>query len=611
MGAYAAWFDDRLAQGLVTSPSKPFWVHCGEGLLRSWHSLVKRFVSSKRVMLVADFEASEQQMTFRFGGPVRLHTLPCQPRHQITETAYVSIDPGCNPMRFGDALQQARRLHLDTVAFWLPWDLIRGQSLLLLYRNGFRWCWLAFGSNTLFLPLWILLAFRFLLLLCARYWPKESLKEQSLQQAQAIIDAQPQTPRLQHIPGKPWNIAYFMNFAWEFGGIQRQIAIVSQKQIEAGHHVEILWQTLYQVKELKGKTWIPQSIGAETVAKYFDPRFPAAWFARGLNEAALAELPKDYRDTVIDLAGELMLRNVDVLHCWSDDANLVGMLAARLAGIPVVVMTIASVAPARQPHRLRSWTKSWYRVALHQKGVQVVNLSQIGVEEYAEWLEEPMDRFRVIRLAFSTPALPENDQLQSFRQHHKLNDQIPVIGAVFRLEPDKRPLTFLDVIHRVKLTLPNLRVLWAGGGSMQALVDAKIVQLGLHDTIIRLGQPADILTPLAVADVFLMVSEVEGTPNVALEAQYAGAVPILTDVGGCRETMVPGQTGLVIAKDDVDGIASAVVALLQDHARRQQMAERARKWVIDQFSVDKIYGEVNDLYHSLFLQNVPPLRQSA
>lgn len=611
MGAYAAWFDDRLAQGLIPIPHSTWWRRLGHGLLRTWHRMGKRFLPSRRVMLVADFEASAAQMTFRFGGTVALHALPCQAKHRLPETQYVSIDPGCNPMRFGEALSLAQKMRLDTAAFWLPWELIRGQSLVLLYRHGFRWCWLALGTHTLCLPLWMLIVFRFALLYCGRFWPQPRKWEQPLEQARDVLDRQPQLVAPPRPRGRPWRIAYFMNFAWEFGGIQRQIAIVSQRQLEAGHHVEILWQTLYQVKELKGKSWIPERIGAETVAKYFDPRFPARWSARGLDEAAMARLPKDYRDMVIDLAGELLLRQVDVLHCWSDDANLVGFLAARLAGIPVTVMTIASVSPARQPHRLRSWSRPWYKLALHQKGVQVVNLSDLGVQEYAAWLAEPADRFRVIRLAFAAPALPDQERILSYRRAHGLEPHTPVIGAVFRLEPDKRPLTFLQVLDTVRQRVPQIKVLWAGGGSMKAQVDAEIQRLGLEKTIVPLGQPADILTPLAASDLFVMVSEVEGTPNVALEAQYAGAVPILTDVGGCRETMQPGVTGLVLPKDDLEGIAQAIVELLHDHERRQRMAREGQRFVLEQFGVHKIHRQVDLLYHELYEQPATSHRKTA
>jgi glycosyltransferase involved in cell wall biosynthesis len=313
----------------------------------------------------------------------------------------------------------------------------------------------------------------------------------------------------------------------------------------------------------------------------------------------------------LDLAGELLLRPVDVLHCWIDEANIVGLVAARLAGVRAVVLHALGVSPRHWPAGWQPWLRAFYHAGVQRDDTALVCLSEAGVGDYAEWIGVEPSGLHCVRIAFQPPPRPTPEAVAAFRRRHGFEGSTPVVVGVFRFDPEKRPLFFLQVIAMLRARCPEVRVLLAGGGRLGDVVQAEIERLGLRETIRLLGQPDDVLTPMAAGDVFLMTSEVEGTPNVSLEAQHLGCVPVLTDVGGCRETMEPGVTGLVFPKDDVDGLARGVAELLRDPARRRAMAAAGPAFVASRFGPGRMVEAVNGLYDELLHGEARPLRRSA
>src|SRR5207249_229665 len=89
----------------------------------------------------------------------------------------------------------------------------------------------------------------------------------------------------------------------------------------------------------------------------------------------------------------------------------------------------------------------------------------------------------------------------------------------------------------------------------------RLADAGLGDTVLLLGQRRDVPHLLAASDVLLLTSDWEGTPNVLLEAQHCGCVPVATDAGGTREAVRPGETGLLVGRDGRgDAVRCALVA---------------------------------------------------
>ena len=200
-----------------------------------------------------------------------------------------------------------------------------------------------------------------------------------------------------------------------------------------------------------------EGIEAERIGARWRHDFVAAWRGRKLHAGWFYALPADLRMTVMDLAGELLARPVDVLHCYVDDCCVPGVLAACLAGTPGVVLSLRNGNPSHFPGLLRPWMREWYRWAWGRQGVALVANSAAGARDYEAWLGIPPGDIPVIRNGFhpTTPATPT--VIERWRRDHGIAPGQPVLAGVFRLEPEKRPLYFLDCVERLRRIVPGLR----------------------------------------------------------------------------------------------------------------------------------------------------------
>jgi len=150
----------------------------------------------------------------------------------------------------------------------------------------------------------------------------------------------------------------------------------------------------------------------------------------------------------------------------------------------------------------------------------------------------------------------------------------PVLFHVSNFRPIKRPLDLIDVLVRVRRSLPA-RVVLVGDGPERDAVEARARELGVGDAVRLLGRRDDFAGLLGHADGFVLPSESEGFGVAALEAMAAGVPVFGYRVGGLPEVVAEGA-GALVPCCDVDALAAAVVAGVGDRATRDAMGKAAR-----------------------------------
>jgi glycosyltransferase involved in cell wall biosynthesis len=148
------------------------------------------------------------------------------------------------------------------------------------------------------------------------------------------------------------------------------------------------------------------------------------------------------------------------------------------------------------------------------------------------------------------------------------SDEARVIGMIAQREPRKDHLGLIEAFSKVRDRLPLARLVLAGDGSRRRAVEDRVRLLGLEDRVAFLGTVDRPDRVLATLDLYVQASaREEGTSNSILEAMAAGRPVVATDVGGNRELVRHGETGLIVPPHDPDALASALAGLLTDPAR--------------------------------------------
>lgn len=324
-----------------------------------------------------------------------------------------------------------------------------------------------------------------------------------------------------------------------------------------------------------------QSDGAATHSLTREPRL----------NGVLAAIDPAYRAWCVDLAGEFLATQPDIVHAWLDHANIWAGIAALATGVPRIILSTRNVNPTHFPSLHGPYFREWYQVLSRSPRVTLLANSQVGAADYAEWIGIPTERIRVILNGFDVRAMPRPDARATakLRDELALGDQRIVLG-VFRISEEKQPKVWADAALRILQSEPNVVVLHAGAGAAEKeLLDAmsgapagRFRMLGVRD---------DLATLMSASHVLLHASRKEGTPNALVEAQSLGLPVIATRGGGTIGAVRDGATGILCEVGDAQALANAALRVLREPDLHARLSAEGPSFVQSVFGLDRMVDE--------------------
>jgi glycosyltransferase involved in cell wall biosynthesis len=266
----------------------------------------------------------------------------------------------------------------------------------------------------------------------------------------------------------------------------------------------------------------------------------------------------------------------DVVHANSSKAGVLGRLAAAVTGVPVRIFTVHGWAFSASPGRASAALYRWA-----DRLMAPLTTLTICVAE----------RERAAGLAAGTchPArtvvIPNAVDVDAAPRARGDGDQ-PLVVAVGRLAAPKDAVTLVRALAGVRDL--RFRALIVGDGPDRPAVEAELRRLGLEGAVELAGTRGDVPELLAGADVFALSSRSEGAPISILEAMAAGLPVVATRVGGVGETVVDGETGLLVPAGDPAAMSAALERLLADPELRRRLGAAGREHARRRFDVREL-----------------------
>ena len=375
------------------------------------------------------------------------------------------------------------------------------------------------------------------------------------------------------------------------GGAERQLVNAARGLAQRGiRDITVLCAHLAPRQPEAYDFFAPELAAAGIVARQICRPSPLyALLPPGLLAVA-AKLPTALVCDAADLWRELVSLRPAVVHAWLDWSNIRAGIAAVLAGVPRIVLSGRNLNPSRFFFH-EPVMRAAYRALLSQPGVVLVNNSLAGARDYADWLGVPAERIGVVYNAVDLPT-PDRNAALAERRRLGVPDEAPLIGSMFRFSPEKRPLLWVETAAAILAKRTDVIFALYGAGPMGAEIGARVAALGLERRVILPGLSGNALTALGAIDVFLLTSEAEGTPNTAIEAQWAGRPVVACAAGGVAEAFLPGETGILVPRADPEAIADSVLRMAADHAWRERIRSTGPSFVASRFGLDRMVGEL-------------------
>lgn len=287
----------------------------------------------------------------------------------------------------------------------------------------------------------------------------------------------------------------------------------------------------------------------------------------------------------------------DVISTWLYHADLIGGLAGRWLGIPVVWgVRNSHLSPGRTPVTTTAVVKAcaWLSRGLP---AAIACCSNRGVDVHVA-LGYPRDRFRLVPNGFDLARFRPDPAARAWlRAELGLAPDAPVVGMVARFDPLKNHRGLVAAARRVVAARPDARFVLVGKGAEAGNVELAgwLAEAGLAAAFRLMGQREDMPRITAGFDIAVLTSSAEGFPNALGEAMACGVPCVATDVGDAAEIL--GPAGRIVPVGDMDAVAGELLGLLSlAPAARAALGDALRERVGERFDIDGVVRRFEQLY---------------
>jgi len=302
----------------------------------------------------------------------------------------------------------------------------------------------------------------------------------------------------------------------------------------------------------------------------------------------LKEIKKENHDPVI-------------VHTHSSKAGIIGRWAAKCVSVDAIIHSIHGFGfNDYQPFPIMKCFIFLEKVTARITD-KFIAVSRANIKKGLELGIVPPHKAILIRSGIEI----ENFKKVGIRAEVKkreigIDPSLPLITMIGCLKPQKAPLDYVEVAHRV-LHEREATFILVGDGVLRERVEKKVERLKLGERFKLLGWRMDIPQILAATDIFVLTSLWEGLPRVLPQAMSMGLPIVATRVDGTPEAVVHGVNGFLVDPKNTEGAAERVLYLLDHPNEAKKLGKRGRE-MVDEFDIGRMVAEQEQLYQSLLME---------
>jgi len=290
----------------------------------------------------------------------------------------------------------------------------------------------------------------------------------------------------------------------------------------------------------------------------------------------------------------------DIVHTHTAKAGTIGRIAAKAAGVPMIVHTFHG-------HVFHSYFSPWktrtfimIERMLSRFSDTIITVSSKQRDEILQFGIGTPEKVITIPLGLELkPALDADTYAGHLRQEWKLPYRTRLVGIVARLVPIKGHSFFLSAAKRVLDKIDNVKFLIIGDGEDREKLERVCHDLGIRDDVIFCGFKRLLGDVYGDLDLVVLSSLNEGLPVALIEAMVAGKPIVATDVGGVRDLVGRNLAAELVPPRDPEAMSRALVRVLENLDTYKSLAQKYRRSTFEAYNIDRLVRDLEAIYRAV------------
>jgi len=315
-----------------------------------------------------------------------------------------------------------------------------------------------------------------------------------------------------------------------------------------------------------------------------------------------------------------MLRKLEpqIVHTFDTKPGVLVRLAARLAGVPVVIGTLPGLGSLYASNGLMTRLIRFVYERLQKLACSVSDLTvfqnHVDARQFVAAGVVSQEKSTVIlgsgvATDLYAPARVSEKEREQLRSELGVQPDAIVVCMVARVIRSKGVLDYMAAAQEVRARYPNVHFLLVGADdheSLDRLSPEELSQLG--KSLTWPGPRRDIPAILALTNIFVFPSAYrEGIPRVLLEAASMGLPIVTTDSPGCNEVVKNGMNGYVVPVHDPRALSRAILRLVEKPELRRRFGRLSRRRAVERFDISVVAEQTRSMYRQLLARKAQSL----
>lgn len=278
--------------------------------------------------------------------------------------------------------------------------------------------------------------------------------------------------------------------------------------------------------------------------------------------------------------------NIDLIHSHSRTTQVLADLLSRVLGKPHVFTCHGFFKPKIFRQIFGCW------------GQRIIAVSQQVKEHLIKDFKLNKFKISVVCNGVDIKNFGDSSNKDKLRRQLSISTDF-FVGIIARLSDVKGHTYLIQAMSEVIKEFPQSKLLIVGQGKTKDALTRQVNDLGLEASILFIPEIEDTKNLLVAMDIFVMPSLQEGLGLALMEAMAQGIPVVGSAVGGIKTLIQDKKNGLLVAPADSAALAGAIITLLNDAALRRALGGAARKFIIDNFSKEKMVNETEIVYQQV------------